>query len=192
MPSVGPANLLAFAHENLMQVRVERVQVDPASSIPIGMADNDRLAPTHAGVARINHKAVRRAVNRCPQIRVASAIAVPIVAHVATGDESARPVVALRIRLAHRHVETVRTTGHRILHPFLRGHRRPCHHAQKQEAGESESGKHGRSIGLKSPAGPGKRSEPSSSPAQGFRSCICKLPTCQQKRCSKARARRRL
>ena len=104
---------LAGRDQEGVEMSIERINrfLDPVFAIIV--PNDDYVAPAEMNVPRQDDHALANAVDRIVQIAIAAAAAVPILTRMRVGTKAARFVVALRVRISDREVETVGQFGER-------------------------------------------------------------------------------
>ena len=107
-PDFLPArHCLTAAHQNGVEMPIERVDVLDGAVLPISMPHNDHVSPAQVTVARKHHDPRADAVNWIAEIGVSAADPIPIFAKMSIWSEAARFVVTLAIRYPHRKIKAV-------------------------------------------------------------------------------------
>lgn len=83
-------------------------EVNASILFPVGMPDDDDVAPTCLEIIRVHDHAMRGAGDFVTKIRVSTAISIPIFSQVTTRVKPTGEPVPIPFRLSHRVIEAVR------------------------------------------------------------------------------------
>src|ERR1051325_351772 len=105
---LAACNPLTAPHQNRIKMTVEGIDMFDASVFPEGVSNNHHISPSPMNVACKHHDPIPNTLDRVAQVRGSPANSIPVLAHMATGGEPARFVIAFAFRLTDREIKTIR------------------------------------------------------------------------------------
>src|SRR3974390_158580 len=107
---LSAGNLLAFPHQDSVEVCVQRISVLNLAVFHKGMPNDDNVSPCSTEISSERHDAIPDGIDWITEIGAAATLPNPILAQVTMRRESARNTISIGIRFPNRIIKAVRQT----------------------------------------------------------------------------------